>query len=472
MAVKLTLASLLVAAVVRPGSDAIAAPDFDPERILTDAQIRHADSMSLSDVTFFLARRGGLNAVRDVDPVDGLEKSAAQLIYDAAQRYDINPQYLLALLQKESSIVETSVPTARQLDWAAGYALCDGCRVDDPLPLKYKGFARQVDAGAGWMDWFLKGGGDGYGKAGEERIVNGTVLVPANSVTAALYSYTPHLHGNQLLWNIMQRWFPSGDMGAFPDGTLVRNRLNGAVAAIQGGRFRPILKKSVLVTRFRGANIVDLDEASFTALERGKRGSAIKFPDLSLVETQTNEYYLLVGGTKRRIPTAKDLSALGFNPEEIESVSSADLADYDDGAPLTADTAFPLGRLLQDKTTGGVYYAESGVKHPLLDPIFLKLNFAGQPIEPTDRKALDDLETGTPVSLPEGTLVKAPESPVVYLISGGKKRPFADARDFKTLGFKFANVLTVTAKTLALHPAGAPLDLGLPDPEVAPVTSQ
>lgn len=424
--------------------------------------------MSLADISFFLSRRGGLNVITDIDPIDGVSKPAAQLIYDAARRYDINPQYLLALLQKESSIVETASPTKRQLDWAAGYALCDGCRVDDPLPLKYKGFAKQVDAGAGWMDWFLKGGSAGdYGSAGEARVINGTEIVPANSVTAALYAYTPHFHGNELLWKIMNRWFPNGSPETFPDGTLVRNRLNGAVAAIQGGRFRPIVKQSVLVTRFRSANVVDLDATAFAALERGKRGAAIRFPDLSLVRTEAGHTYLLIGNDKRLIPDSASFGALGFNPEELEEVLAADISDYADGEPLTADREYPLGELLQDTTTGGVYYAESGIKHPLYDAALLKLNFPGRPILPAGRASLDTLTTGSAIRFPDGTLLKTASDPRVYLISSGTKRPFAAERDFRALGFRFANVKTVNTKALSLHETGDTIDLGLPDPTLA-----
>lgn len=473
----------------------VAAATFNPEHILTDAEIRDAEAMSLADITMFLARRGGLNVVVDVDPVDGLAKTAPKLIYDASRRYDINPEYILALLQKESSIVETPVPKQEQIDWAAGYALCDNCyksleaaRVDCPsepnageclrkaeLAQKYKGFGRQVDAGAGWMDWYLDGALagtlDGYRKPDQSYDIDGVTLKPSNIVTAALYSYTPHLHGNELLWRVMQRWFGAGDNQAFPDGTLVRNKRNGAVAVIQGGKFRPILKRSILMTRFRTATIVDLDDADFAALDKSNRGAPIRFSDLSLVRTETGDTHLLIGNVKRPIPTTQAFAALGFNPEEIEPVTAADIAEYVTGEPIVPDAAYPLGALVQDTRTGGVYYAESGVKHPIVDRSILVANFPGQKILPAKQGELALLADGTPVMFAEGSLVKASDAPSVFLISGGKKRVFPTARDFTTLGFRFASVRVASARALALHETGLPISLGLPDSTLVAVTT-
>ena len=182
------------------------AAEFNPEHIISDSAMRDSSTMDLVGIRQFLVAKGGLNGEFDIDPIDGILKNGSQLIYDAAQRYKVNPQYILALLQKESSIVETGRPTAQQRDWAAGYALCDGCNRNAPLPRKYKGLGKQIDAGAGWMDWYLKNAATlGKLQAGQTRVTDGAQLTPSNLATAALYSYTPHAHGNRLLWSIMQR---------------------------------------------------------------------------------------------------------------------------------------------------------------------------------------------------------------------------------------------------------------------------
>jgi hypothetical protein len=294
-------------------------------------------------------------------------------------------------------------------------------------------------------------------------------VVPQNAVTVALYRYTPHIHGNRLLWSIMRRWFGGGTDLSFPDGTLVRNEKNGAIAVIQAGKMRPIMNRSVLESRFNVTNAVDLNEYDFDSLLESRRGRAVRFADLSLVRVPDGATYLLIGNARRRIPSPEIFAKIGFNPEEVEEVVAEDIADYVEGEPITLDAAFPLGQLLQDRATGGIFYAESGVKRPLLDRAVLKANFAGKPVLPATAGELAKLTTGEPVRLAEGTLVKSPTEPTVYLISGGKKLPIPTEDVFLGYGFRFPNVLTGSAKLLALHETGTPLSLT--EPEAVPATT-
>lgn len=446
-----------------------AAAEYNPGHIISDAEMRDAHSMDLGGISAFLSSKGGLGAQFDVDPVDGLLKSAPQLIYDAARRYQVNPKYVMALLQKESSAVETAKPTKRQLDWAAGYALCDGCNRGGWPAQKYKGLAKQIDAGAGWMDWYLRNAATlaSLRQAGDAVNLGDAVVTPDNLATAALYSYTPHAHGNRLLWSIMQRWFGGGDDLALPDGAIVRNERTGVVAVIQGGRLRPIKNRSVLLTRFNATNIVDLNEYDFTALADRSAGPPVRFADLSLVRTEAGVTYLLVGDVKRRVASPDAFRAIGFNPEEVEEVAVADLDDYADGAAILGEEQYPLGRLLQDKTTGGVWFAQAGRKHAVIDRAILVSNFPGGQISPATPAALDAIAPGDPVRFVEGTLVKTKTEATVYLISGGKKRPFPAEKEFLAFGYSFKNVLTASPRALALHGTGPMLAIAAPASDAA-----
>jgi len=433
---------------------------FDPQMILGDAEIRNADGLSYLEIRAFLDRKGGLSNTFDVDPNDGLLKGAAQIIDDTAKRYRVNPKYLLALIQKESSAVETARPNVLQLDWATGYALCDGCSRSGTLARKYKGFARQVDAGGSWIDWYFKTAEERTAprQAGVPTIIDGMRLVPANTATSALYSYTPHVHGNRLLWSIWNRWFGDGSGGLrFPDGSLVRNAKTGAVGLVQNGKFRAILNPSVLATRFNAGSMIDLDPFEFQALKDSMPGRPVRFPDLSLVRTEMGETYLLVGAGKRLIASAEVFAKIGFNPEEVEDVRSEDIDDYATGEPITFKESYPLGELLQDSKTGGVYYAEAGIKRPIWDRAVLTLNFPNRAIIPASTTALAKLKDGPPVPLADGSLVKVPGDPSVFVISGGKKRPIPTEEVFLTFGFRWTNVLTVSRQMLTVHADGDPL---------------
>ena len=449
-----------VAGLLVPPAAPVHAAVFNPNLIFTDAEMRDASSMSFLDIHTFLSAKGGLASQFDVDPVDGLLKGAAQLVDDAAKRYSINPRYVLAVLQKESSIVETQQPTQRQLDWAAGYALCDGCYKTSPLAQKYMGFGKQVDAAAGWMDWYMTNAADlTYLKQpGVTYVISSRSVTPANLATAGLYSYTPHIHGNKLLWSIMQRWWGEGEGGIqFPEGTLLRNAETGAVALIQGGKFRPVTSASVLETRFTGIVPVELGEYEFRLVEEASPGAPIRFADFSLVRTEDGTIYLLDGPTRRPISSMDVFSKIGFNPEEVEDVNASDIQDYTLGVPITLESAYPLGQLIQDSSTGGVYFVRDGVRHPIWDRSLLDANFAGRGMLQVHPDVLTGFADGEPVRFRDGTLVKSPNDPSVYVISDGLKRSIPSEEVFLGFGYRWTSIVTTSDRALTLHPDGEPL---------------
>ncbi|MDD5251203.1 MAG: hypothetical protein PHT12_01045 [Patescibacteria group bacterium] len=448
LACLLCLVAVFVAAPIH-------ASTFDPNLILTDVEMRDADAMDIADIAVFLAGKGGLGRYYDADPTDGLLKGAAQLIADASRRYSINPRYLLALIQKESSAVEAAAPTREQLDWATGYALCDGCTKTSAT--KYRGLGKQIDAGAAWMNWYLK---SGQAPAGQRQVgtpysISHITVTPANLTTAALYGYTPHLHGNRLLWSIWQNWF-GGAPPDYPDGTVIRNEKNGAVGVIQNGRLRAMASASVLQTRFHGVPIVDVNEFDFRALENERPGRPLRLPDQAVVRTETGDLFLLVGNSKRRFVSAEAFGRLGFNPEELEDVVTADIADYADGDALGDDNDTGASKLLQDKATGGVYLVRGEEKQPLLDRAILD-QFPALITKPVAATELMRYQTAEPVKLADGRLVKTAGVPAVYLISGGERRVIKTEAAFASLGYQWNQVVTVSRRLLELHPLGKPI---------------
>lgn len=459
-------AQLVVGALLFPLAPAWA-DIFNPRLILSDDQLRDASAMNYDEVRDFLRAKGGLAGFSDVDAIDGKKKDAARLITDAADRYRVNPRYILALIQKESSIVETAIPTKEQLDWAAGYSLCDGCSKRSSSALRNKGFARQVDAGAGFVKWYFENvsAGKGLKLPGTAYNISDTSVTPGNLATAALYSYTPHLHGNHLLWSIWNRFFAGDSFRLqYPDGSLVRNEKNGAVALIQNGRFRPILSRAVLTSRFNENTVINLNEYDFAELQEQHGGGPVRFSDYTLVRTETGATYLLAGLKRRKISSPEVFSKIGFNPEEVEVVSSAELADYAEGVPITMASAAPEARLAQDTATGGVYYVEGEVKRPIWDRAILLADFPGKPIVPTSPTQLAALTTGDPVTFIEGTLVRENGKPAVYVISGNKKRLIPTADIFNGLGYRWNAILVTSTKAMGLMETGVPLFLAADHP--------
>lgn len=68
-------------------------------------------------------------------------KTFAEWLCENCQRYEIEPLYMLALMQKEQSAVQRSeVPVQRKLDWIVGY----GCPESGERYEQFKGFERQI----------------------------------------------------------------------------------------------------------------------------------------------------------------------------------------------------------------------------------------------------------------------------------------------------------------------------------------
>ena len=115
--------------------------EFDPSFIITDEDLLDFDALDLKQIQTFLKDKGG-KLTDYKDPITGLP--APEIIYKTAQDFLISPKFLLTLLQKEQSLVENPRATTYNFDWATGYAVCDGCDINDPFIQKFKGFYNQV----------------------------------------------------------------------------------------------------------------------------------------------------------------------------------------------------------------------------------------------------------------------------------------------------------------------------------------
>jgi len=214
------------------------------------------------------------------------------------------------------------------------------------------------------------------------------------------------------------------------------------------------LSRGALLSRYDPNKILPVKK---TDLDAYSKGAPIRFPQYSLVRSPQGDIYLLVDDTKRKIQNLEVFRQLGFNSAEVEQASSEDLAYYADANPITLAESYPTGALLQDPASGGIYYVIDGTKAPLIDAIFLKTKFKNQPVIKSSANELASFEKIDPVKLDDGYLLKAADSPGVFVISGGRKRAVASAQVFEKLGYKWENVLTVNPRVLAQFDYGEPL---------------
>lgn len=450
------IASILLASLLMSVAPTLhaqtAVPGFDPSFILSNKDLDDYQSMSLGDIAKFLQNNNSFLSLFTTQDADGTYKSAAEIIYQAAQNNKINPRWILVTLQKEQSLIlEQSTPIPNRLDWAMGYGVCDDCSKDDPGIQKFKGFAKQVNSAAARVRYYLSNPHQFNFKAGESYIIDNQLVTIKNQATATFYNYTPHIHGNQNFVRIWSRWFKK----TFPDGSLVQVPGEKGVWYIKNGQRRAITSAAVLHSRFAKRAILPI---SAIDLLNYPQGTSLRFPNFTLVADQTGVSYLLVDDEKKPFESQEVFGKLGFNIEEVEYLTTTDLEDYAIGRPLTIASAYPLGQLIQDSKSGGVYFVQDGIKFPIVDKTILNINFPKRTIIKNDPESLLKYPTGNKITLLDGTLVKTPNAPEVYVISNGEKLAIANEKTFNELGYSWKAIIDVPEHVLNLHPLGAPID--------------
>ncbi len=452
--------------------NAALAGNFDPNNIISDEEMLDANAMSLSDIEAFLRNQGGYISKNTFANYAGIIKTAAQIIYDAANNFDcdgtgveasaplalkeqkcqkitINPKFLLVLLQKEQSLITEQSPSQSQLDWATGYGCPDGGGCND----RWRGFGKQVNSAALQFFDYLKNP-QNYGfRAGQTYTVSNTgrpamQVTPANKATAGLYNYTPHVYnGNYNFHNLWMRYFTF----SYPNNTLLQIKGEPGVWLIQNGMKRPFLTKGALTSRYDIKKVIQVNKS---VLDKYPKGAPIKFPQYSLVRSPDGAIYLLIDDTKRKMESTEVFRKIGFNPEEVMGASWDDVSAYSDGTPITATSSYPTGALLQDQVSGGVYYVTEGTKAPLWDRSLLNTKFKWKSITKETPEKLASYTTVEPAIFNDGELLKSNISPAVYVIDNKKKRPITSGKIFEELGYSWNNIITVPQKILDLYGDG------------------
>ncbi len=196
----------------------VAHASYVASNLIDNVIYTNSRTMNQNDIQSFLSSKGSyLAGYGSYSGRDGGNVPAAQIIAEAASDYGINPQVILATMQKEESLITDPAPSASQLNFAMGY----GC--PDSGSCSHPGFYTQVD----YATWQLRynyeaiNGRAWGGHAASEypcknadtisgfystglypgNTVNfagagghpGATIVIANAATASLYCYTPHV---------------------------------------------------------------------------------------------------------------------------------------------------------------------------------------------------------------------------------------------------------------------------------------
>lgn len=427
---------------------------FDRNFIISDAEMQDTTTMTQPDIQAFLQNRGSYLANYQALDSSGTPKMASQIIYQAAQDYQINPKFLLVTLQKEQSLVIDDAPTMKQLDWAAGFAVCDSCSMDDPKVVKFKGFGLQVASAAGIIRWYYdnKETKDYIKKKDAPITIDNSPVIPGSWATAFLYTYTPHLHGNENFWRIWQNWFSQ----VYPNGSLLQSPSTTDIWLLENGQKRRFTSRTALITRADPRLVIQLTDGE---LNNYPTGPEIMFANYSILKSPSG-VYLLDYDTLRPFDVAETVGKLGFNPQEVIDVGDDELASYKRGTIITASSTPPQGVIYQITDLNNAYFIlRDGTLYPINDKRIVEVNFGALTVEKHNRSYLAKYTIAgeQPITFKDGTLLRAQDSTVTYVVENGKKRRIADKDTFLALGYKAENIVTIDGQTLFSLPEGEQL---------------
>ena len=277
--------------------------NFDPGYIISDYQMSRYNAMTELEIQAFLTSKNPCNNTSQSSyeylterypnlkwhfenghfvclseelfgdgEIIGEGETAAHIIWQAAQDYQINPQVLIVLLQKEQGLITDTYPNSRQYRAATGY----GCPDTAACSEKYYGFKNQVRNAAGMFRAVLNGGwtnyplGENYIQYNPNKDCGGSVVNVRSLATSALYRYTPYQpnegalaagygtaycgsYGNRNFYHYFEDWFSgiadekkeeeqqdSPEPQPFGDGvyTIVSAINNDMAIDITGGYYR------------------------------------------------------------------------------------------------------------------------------------------------------------------------------------------------------------------------------------------
>ncbi len=426
--------------------------DFNPNLIITDEEMQMCSAMGVAEIQKFLEAKGSYLTNYSALDIDNAYKSAAQIIYEAAQRNKINPKFLLVTLQKEQSLITDDSPSQKQLDWATGYAVCDSCSMNDPKIQKHKGFANQVDNAAGIIRWYYENTNNGIVKKINSPVfIDNQQVTPLSWATAFLYTYTPHLHGNKNFWRIWNTWFA----GVYPNGTILLSASSSQYYLVADGKKRLFKNKNILISRTDpnlAVAISDVDLGNYP------EGTPISYPNYSVLKTESG-YYLLDYDTLRPFFDEQTVKKLGYNPQEIIEAKDSDFAGYEIGQTITAATVNPQGVIYKITDAQNAHFLfRDGILSPLLSAEVAKTNFPGLDIEVKKKKEISAYPISDKlITFTDGTLLKMKDGKTLYVVDKNKKRKISDEETFAAMGYNSKNLITVELSTLLAMAEGEPL---------------
>lgn len=330
--------------------------------------------------------------------------TSAQIIYNVAQKYGINPQVLIVLLQKEQGLVTDTWPTPGEYKTATGY----GCPDTASCDTTYYGFTNQVtwaatmyrsilNQSSTWYSPYVLG--NNFIQWNPNSSCGGSTVNIQNLSTVALYDYTPY-QPNQAALNA---GYGAGD----------------ACSAYGNRNFY------LYFTDWFGSTTYSEPP-----------GASV------LYQSSTGKIFLVTDTTRFYIPNWNIMTDYGLDTYPAVPVSDTTINQYSDGGILT--------NLVYD-SSNGVYLVNNRVRYHVSAAMCTAWGFSCY-----DSSVVKPLGSNFQTQyLQQGWELTslAASNGVIYNMSNGKRQPIANPKTLGDLGLATTSIL-VTSSVNSSQPLG------------------
>ncbi len=239
----------------------------------------------------------------------------------------------------------------------------------------------------------------------------------------------------------------------YPDGSLISLAVSPTIYLIDNGKKRAF---NITAKQFSkmGFDFAAVKQVTPDELIKYADGPEIKYgPDKQLISDGA-KVYLVENGKKRWVTSNSLFSVLGFKWSKVKNISSADAVTFLDGDAML----YPDGTLLRAKDSPTVYLMKNGAKHQFVSAqSFLQLGFKWGSVTTVQADEIALAPSNSFVPYKDGTLIRPQGSQTIFLVSRGMARQFVSQEIFSNLKYKASLVLDVSAEEFSFYSQGEPV---------------
>jgi len=233
----------------------------------------------------------------------------------------------------------------------------------------------------------------------------------------------------------------------YPDGSLLKEFDNPMVYYLENGLKRA-MNMSGEEFKKMGFNSEDIKQVFASDLKMYGDGKAIKYgPDGKLAKDKNENVYLVENGKKRKFTSPRLFEYLKYKWKDATKDDNIDF--YLGGL----DMIYPDGTLIAGGSGQKIYLIENRQRREISsDSLLGALGYKKENAVSATQDELNHFPVGEKMTYPDNSLIKADNSPVVYLVKSGKRKEFTSAVLFEKLGYKWNNIISVRADEISNHP--------------------